>query len=133
MLDLVIESRPRDLGGGLAVGRVLPFARRRMIGPFIFLDHMGPKLLRDYENMETVLPDGSKKPLVGPKGDLVILDLAVEGNYVAIRPSGTEPKIKLYMFTYEAPEQLANLDRAKEMLGERLDSMEADMRRFAGV
>jgi hypothetical protein len=42
MLDLVIESRPRDLGGGLAVGRVLPFARRRMIGPFIFLDHMGP-------------------------------------------------------------------------------------------
>src|ERR1700753_2495928 len=42
MLDLVIESRPRDLGGGLAVGRVLPFARRRMVGPFIFLDHMGP-------------------------------------------------------------------------------------------
>jgi phosphoglucomutase/phosphomannomutase len=91
------------------------------------------KQMRDYENMETVLPDGSKKPLVGPKGDLVILDLAAEGNYVAIRPSGTEPKIKLYMFTYEAPEQLANLDRAKEMLGERLDSMEADMRHFAGV
>ena len=42
MLDLVIDSRPRDLGGGLAVGRVLPFARRRMVGPFIFLDHMGP-------------------------------------------------------------------------------------------
>ena len=42
MLDLVIESRPRDLGGGLAVGRVLPFARRRMVGPFTFLDHMGP-------------------------------------------------------------------------------------------
>jgi redox-sensitive bicupin YhaK (pirin superfamily) len=42
MLDLVIESRPRDLGGGLAVGRVLPFVRRRMVGPFIFLDHMGP-------------------------------------------------------------------------------------------
>jgi redox-sensitive bicupin YhaK (pirin superfamily) len=42
MLDLVIESRPHDLGGGLAVGRVLPFARRRMVGPFIFLDHMGP-------------------------------------------------------------------------------------------
>ncbi len=91
------------------------------------------KQMRDYENMETVLPDGSKKPLVGPKGDLVILDLEAEGNYVAIRPSGTEPKIKLYMFTYEPPEQLANLDRAKEELNGRLDSMEADMRRFAGV
>src|SRR4051812_8967603 len=42
MLDLVIEARRKDLGGGLEVGRVLPFARRRMIGPFIFLDHMGP-------------------------------------------------------------------------------------------
>ena len=42
MVDLVIPARRRDLGGGLEVGRVLPFARRRMVGPFIFLDHMGP-------------------------------------------------------------------------------------------
>src|ERR1700760_3516885 len=42
MLELVIEGRRKDLGGGLEVGRVLPFARRRMVGPFIFLDHMGP-------------------------------------------------------------------------------------------
>jgi redox-sensitive bicupin YhaK (pirin superfamily) len=41
MLDLVIDSRLRDLGG-FEVGRVLPFARHRMVGPFIFLDHMGP-------------------------------------------------------------------------------------------
>lgn len=39
---MVIEQRRRDLGGGLAVGRVLPFAKRRMVGPFIFFDHMGP-------------------------------------------------------------------------------------------
>jgi redox-sensitive bicupin YhaK (pirin superfamily) len=42
MLDLVIEGTRKDLGGGLEIGRVLPFARRRMVGPFIFLDHMGP-------------------------------------------------------------------------------------------
>jgi redox-sensitive bicupin YhaK (pirin superfamily) len=41
MLELVIEQRRRDLGG-FEVGRVLPFAKRRMIGPFIFFDHMGP-------------------------------------------------------------------------------------------
>ncbi len=89
--------------------------------------------MRDYLNQESVLSDESKEQLVGPKGDLVILDLEAGGNYVAIRPSGTEPKIKLYMFTYEPPEQLANLDRAKAMLNERLDRMEADMRDFAGV
>ena len=44
----------------------------------------------------------------------MILDLATEGNYVACRPSGTEPKIKFYMFAYTPPEQLANLDAAKQ-------------------
>ena len=41
MLDLVIDRRQRDLGG-FEVGRLLPFTKRRMVGPFIFLDHMGP-------------------------------------------------------------------------------------------
>lgn len=42
MIDLIIDKRTRDLGGGFEVGRVLPFAKRRMVGPFIFFDHMGP-------------------------------------------------------------------------------------------
>ncbi len=41
MPELVIDQRRRDLGG-LEVGRVLPFAQRRMVGPFIFFDHLGP-------------------------------------------------------------------------------------------
>lgn len=42
MIEMVIEQRRRSLGGGLDVGRVLPFAKRRMVGPFVFFDHMGP-------------------------------------------------------------------------------------------
>lgn len=41
-IELVIDKRTHDLGGGFIVGRVLPFAKRRMVGPFIFWDHMGP-------------------------------------------------------------------------------------------
>jgi redox-sensitive bicupin YhaK (pirin superfamily) len=41
MIELMIDQRRRDLGG-FEVGRVLPFAERRMVGPFIFFDHMGP-------------------------------------------------------------------------------------------
>jgi redox-sensitive bicupin YhaK (pirin superfamily) len=41
MLDLIIPARPHAIGT-LEVGRVLPFMRRRMVGPFIFLDHIGP-------------------------------------------------------------------------------------------
>jgi len=40
-IETIIEARTRDLGG-FSVGRVLPSARRRLVGPFIFFDHMGP-------------------------------------------------------------------------------------------
>ena len=41
MIELVIDQRRKDLGG-FEVGRVLPFAKRRTVGPFVFFDHMGP-------------------------------------------------------------------------------------------
>lgn len=40
-VELVITPRLHDIGG-LTVGRILPFVERRMVGPFIFLDHIGP-------------------------------------------------------------------------------------------
>lgn len=40
-IELVIEGRARDLGG-FVVARVLPAPHRRMVGPFVFLDHFGP-------------------------------------------------------------------------------------------
>jgi redox-sensitive bicupin YhaK (pirin superfamily) len=41
MIELVIDQRRKDLGG-FEVGRVLPYAPHRMVGPFVFFDHMGP-------------------------------------------------------------------------------------------
>jgi redox-sensitive bicupin YhaK (pirin superfamily) len=45
-LENVIVTRRRDLVDGFKVRRALPSARRRMVGPFIFLDQMGPEVLR---------------------------------------------------------------------------------------
>ncbi len=39
-VELVIEAKARDLGG-FSVRRVLPSPQRRMVGPFVFFDHMG--------------------------------------------------------------------------------------------
>src|SRR5688572_18476783 len=41
-IEQLITSRPRDLGG-LHVGRVLPAIKKRSVGPYLFLDHMGPE------------------------------------------------------------------------------------------
>lgn len=54
-LELVMVARHADLPGGLHVQRAIPQARRRMVGPFIFVDQMGPAAqLPDQE--VTVLP-----------------------------------------------------------------------------
>lgn len=50
-INLIIEERPGNIGNFL-VGRLLPFKDKRMVGPFIFIDHMGPALLRDNENLD---------------------------------------------------------------------------------
>jgi redox-sensitive bicupin YhaK (pirin superfamily) len=53
-VEAVILPRTRDLGG-FGVQRLLPSLERRMVGPFIFLDQMGPVLLRPGQGLD-VLP-----------------------------------------------------------------------------
>ncbi len=50
-ISVIIEERPRDLGNFM-VGRLLPFHSKRMVGPFIFIDHMGPAAMNDYQNVD---------------------------------------------------------------------------------
>src|SRR6476469_2130740 len=42
MLDIVIEARSAAISAAVKVKRILPFRLRRMVGPFIFMDHAGP-------------------------------------------------------------------------------------------
>ncbi|WP_294820892.1 pirin family protein [uncultured Flavobacterium sp.] len=42
MLDIVIAARQAEIIPGFAVRRILPYQLRRMVGPFIFMDHGGP-------------------------------------------------------------------------------------------
>lgn len=42
MVKLVIDARQASLGEGMKVKRILPFRKKRMVGPFIFMDHGGP-------------------------------------------------------------------------------------------
>jgi redox-sensitive bicupin YhaK (pirin superfamily) len=42
MLDIVIQAREAAISKAVKVKRILPFRLRRMVGPFIFMDHAGP-------------------------------------------------------------------------------------------
>jgi redox-sensitive bicupin YhaK (pirin superfamily) len=47
VVELVLAPRPREIDEGFKVRRALPSGRRRMVGPFIFFDQMGPAVLQD--------------------------------------------------------------------------------------
>ena len=89
--------------------------------------------IRDYLNGRTISPDGSAVLLEAPRGDMVIFDLADEGNYVAARPSGTEPKIKFYLYTFVPAEQIADLETTKSDMARRLDALYGSLVEFCGV
>jgi phosphoglucomutase/phosphomannomutase len=50
-----------------------------------------------------------------------------------VRPSGTEPKVKFYMFAYDPPAAAKNLPATKSAQAARLAALGADVRKFSGA
>ena len=50
-LGIILEEKAADIGNFL-VGRLLPFREKRAVGPFVFIDHMGPAQLSEYQNID---------------------------------------------------------------------------------
>jgi redox-sensitive bicupin YhaK (pirin superfamily) len=53
-VSVIIEERATQMGNFL-VGRLLPFRQKRMVGPFIFIDHMGPASFEPHETFDVPL------------------------------------------------------------------------------
>ncbi len=88
--------------------------------------------VRDYGSATILnVAEGSTSPLEGPSGNLVIMDLEMDGNYVAVRPSGTEPKVKFYVFTRLEAAESQDASAADIKLSDRLRAIEEDVRDFA--
>ena len=51
-VDVVVVPRTSDLGDGFMVQRALPSAKRRLVGPFVFLDQMGPAVLQSGQGLD---------------------------------------------------------------------------------
>ena len=89
--------------------------------------------MRDYLSGKQLGADGNEQPLDGPTGNLVIMETEIAGNYVAARPSGTEPKVKFYMFTYVPAAEIEDLDASKAAMAERIAGYHKDLEAFAAT
>ena len=106
LMEAFRTSPPRQLGG-IAVAQV-----------------------RDYKTLTILKADGTSEQLDSLPADMVMLDLVESGNYFAVRPSGTEPKVKFYMFSYCSPALSKDLAAAKKRLSDRLAALEQDIRTY---
>lgn len=79
----------------------------------------------DYKTHEIRSVSGTEKPrpLPQPSGDLLIFHTQEPGTRVAVRPSGTEPKIKFYLFARTDTSGTEPLERIKEKTFQRLDGI----------
>lgn len=90
----------------------------------------------DYSrHVTTVLqPEARQKPLPEPSGDLLMFQLDAPDVKFAVRPSGTEPKIKFYLFArteVPAGSTAADLPPLKAQTAALLTALEADLKRLA--
>jgi phosphoglucomutase len=90
--------------------------------------------MRDYGNLVIKMAEGGQLPLEAPRGNMLFLDLAIpgqntaSGNAIAVRPSGTEPKIKYYLFGVEGVAGSHDLANAKDRVRGRMEQMKTALR-----
>jgi phosphoglucomutase/phosphomannomutase len=93
--------------------------------------------VRDYGNLTRRVVGGAVEALDAPKSNMLILDLALagesspSGNAIAVRPSGTEPKVKFYLFGVEPVGSASGLAAAKKTVVERIAKMKLDAKQLA--
>ena len=106
------RANPPKSAGGLAVARV-----------------------SDYKTHEIRAIDGSTaaEPLPEPSGDVLIFQTEAPGTRFAIRPSGTEPKIKLYLFARSSTDGVTDrtqLAEIKQRTEASIDAIAADLEKY---
>jgi phosphoglucomutase/phosphomannomutase len=90
--------------------------------------------VRDYGNLTRRNPQGATEPIDAPKSNMLMLELgnadhSPSGNAIAVRPSGTEPKIKFYLFGHQdlSENSPSALQATKQTVMDRIAAMKKDI------
>jgi phosphoglucomutase/phosphomannomutase len=108
-LMLAFRKRPPALLGGLRLTEVFDYQKHEI---------------------RTLSADSAARPLPQPSGDLLIFHTERPGTRFAVRPSGTEPKIKFYLFAATHVAGPDQLPAAKQETARRIDQLTTDLDKF---
>jgi phosphomannomutase len=116
--------------GSAGMARMKSLMERFRNNPPATLGGLRVTAIRDYETGIRKTTEGQTSKLDGPKADLIFFDLDRKGNYIAARPSGTEPKVKFYVFTFRPAEDLHSLEETERDLAELVKSISVDLQKI---
>ena len=127
MLEMLITARPGDLGHGLTVRRVLPYAKRRHVGPFVFMDHAGPVTLAP--GARALVPTGLALAIpagfagfVLPRSGLALRHGVTLLNTPGLIDAGYRGEIKVLLVNHGAePVVLNRGDRVAQLVVQRIE------------
>ncbi|MCR4562793.1 MAG: phospho-sugar mutase [Bacilli bacterium] len=134
-LDVAIDNLQKRFGYHYDIQKALKFEGSAGFGRMMKLmedlhtnppkEILGLKVVRveDYIKLEAVNADGSKEKLVLPKSEVVKLFLE-DGSWIAVRPSGTEPKCKFYVEV---------VSKAQEGLDKKADDLAESLKKSLGL
>lgn len=111
-IGLILEEKAANIGNFM-VGRLLPFRQKRAVGPFVFIDHMGPACLEQHQNL-----DVPPHPHIGISTLTYLFDGAIFhrdslGNAIEIKPGEVNWMTagKGIVHSERTPEQLRKSDK----------------------
>ena len=112
----IIEERATQMGNFL-VGRLLPFRQKRMVGPFIFIDHMGPAHLAEQETLAV-----PAHPHIGLSTLTYLLEGSIThrdslGNKIDITPGAVNWMTAGKGVTHSERTPAADVDQEKDLHG----------------
>jgi phosphoglucomutase len=85
----------------------------------------------DYQTLTRIdLKTGEKSALDCINGDVFVLEFGDKSNRISIRPSGTEPKVKLYVQWRQIADELSDVESQYDQLGQKLDGLVNELRDY---
>ena len=84
--------------------------------------------IEDYQSSESIdILSGQKSVIDIPKSNVLIY-FTEDGSKIALRPSGTEPKIKFYISVNASLENINNAEQVEQALENKIDNILKDMK-----
>jgi phosphoglucomutase/phosphomannomutase len=126
------SATSRTFAGAAGMSAMRATMHRLRSAPPETLGGMQVMRVRDYLHDIDIRPRTHDQPVGDSECDLLFFDLARPGYSAAVRPSGTEPKLKFYFFAREATDGKTPTEAMRRAVAEKLAAIERDLLQAAG-